>query len=142
MFSSVLLPIDLSSKDSWSKAAPVAIKMAKDAGGQLHVLTVVPDFGASIVGAYFEEGFAEQAMHDAGEQLKAWLADSVPDDVDVHPHVVHGRVYDQIIQSAEKLGCDVIVMGSHRPADYLLGPNAGRVVSHARQSVFVIRPDV
>ncbi len=35
----------------------------------------------------------------------------------------------------------MIVMASHRPemSDYLLGPNAARVVRHARRSVSVIR---
>jgi hypothetical protein len=49
--------------------------------------------------------------------------------------VLHGRVYDQIIAAADKLGVsDAIVMGSHRPelSDYLLGPNAARVVRHAQ----------
>jgi nucleotide-binding universal stress UspA family protein len=32
-------------------------------------------------------------------------------------------------------------MGSHRPelSDYLLGPNAGKVVRHAKCSVMVVR---
>ena len=45
------------------------------------------------------------------------------------------------MKAADKLKCDLIVMASHRPElkDYLLGPNAARVVRHARQSVFVVR---
>ncbi len=143
MFKSVLLPIDLSSQESWSKAAPVAIKMARDNACPLHVVTVVPDFGASMVGIYFEEGFEKRAMHEMGERVNAWVGEQVPTGIEVHAHVTHGRVYDQIIAAADKLNCDVIVIGSHRPdfKDYLLGPNAARVVRHARQSVFVIRPD-
>jgi nucleotide-binding universal stress UspA family protein len=65
----------------------------------------------------------------------------VPQGIEVHPHVLHGRVYDEIIVAANRLGTDVIVIGSHRPelSDYLLGPNAARVVRHAKQSVFVVR---
>ena len=65
-----------------------------------------------------------------------WLVD-VPD-----PTIGHtGRVYDQIITAANKLGVDAIVMASHTPelSDYLLGPNSARVVRHAKQSVFVVR---
>lgn len=144
MFKSVLLPIDLSSKESWSKAAPAAIKMARDNDIPLHVVTVVPDFGISMVGTYFEDGFEKRALHDAGEHVNEWIGDNVPTGIDVHGHVLHGRVYDQIITAADNLGCDVIVMGSHQPqiTDYLLGPNAASVVRHAKQSVFVIRPDV
>ena len=144
MFTSILLPIDLSSPDSWSRAAPVAIKMAGDAGIPLHVVTVLPDFGTSMVGSYFQDGYEKKALHDVGEKLTEWVAANVPDSVDVKPHVLHGRVYDQIIEAANRVGADVIVMGSHHPelSDYLLGPNAARVVRHARQSVFVIRPEV
>jgi nucleotide-binding universal stress UspA family protein len=55
--------------------------------------------------------------------------------------VATGTIYDQIIQSADTFGCDAIVIGAHRPElkDYLVGPNAARVVRHATQSVFVIR---
>jgi nucleotide-binding universal stress UspA family protein len=58
----------------------------------------------------------------------------VPDHIEVHPHVLHGKIYDEILRAADKLGVDVIVMGSHRPElkDYLLGPNAARVMRHAR----------
>ena len=44
-------------------------------------------------------------------------------------------------RAANRLGCDLIVVGAHRPelGDYLLGPNAARIVRHADQSVFVVR---
>ncbi|MEM1428230.1 MAG: universal stress protein [Pseudomonadota bacterium] len=143
MFKAILLPIDLSSEASWRKAAPIAVKMAKEDGIPLHVVTVMPDFGMSVVGTYFAEDYEEKALHAMGEQLSDWVTANVPSDVDVHPHVLHGTVYDQIIVAAEKLGTDAIVMGSHRPElkDYLLGPNAARVVRHAPQSVFVVRGD-
>jgi nucleotide-binding universal stress UspA family protein len=97
----------------------------------------------SVVGTYFAADFEEQAMHKVGEALSVWVGDNVPDGTEVHPHVTHGRVYDQIISAADRLNVNVIVMGSHRPelTDYLLGPNAARVVRHAKQSVFVVRGD-
>ncbi len=143
MFKTVLLPIDLSAPASWSKALPAALRLCDAEGGQLHVLTVVPDFGLSVVGSFFESGFEEKAMHRVGEAMTAWVAEHVPEDIEVHPHVMHGRVYDQIIAAADRLQVDAIVMASHTPelSDYLLGPNAARVVRHARQSVFVVREE-
>jgi len=142
MFKTILLPIDLSTSESWERALPAALSLARDAAA-LHVMTVVPDFGMSVVASYFEEGFEKKALHQVGEDLTAWVAANVPGDVEVHPHVAHGRVYEEIIRAADRLGADAIVMGSHRPelSDYLLGPNAARVVRHARQSVFVVRGD-
>lgn len=141
MFSTILLPIDLSAEPSWVKALPAALRLCEPEGGVLHVATVVPDFGMSVVGSYFDKGFEERALHEVGERLSAWVDKHVPDGVEVHPHVLHGRVYDQIIAAADRLGVDAIVMASHTPelSDYLLGPNAARVVRHARQSVFVVR---
>lgn len=141
MFKSILLPIDLSDQATWTKALPAAVTLAQHQDAVLHIATVVPDFGMSVVGSFFPEGFEEKAMHEVGEQLTAFINAHVPEGIEVHPHVLHGRVYDQIIEAADRAGADVIVMGSHRPElkDYLLGPNAARVVRHATQSVFVVR---
>ncbi|MCM2561307.1 universal stress protein [Lutimaribacter sp. EGI FJ00015] len=140
MYEKILLPVDLSAEQSWARALPSALQL----GGPnivLHVMTVLPDFGMSMVGSYFDKGFEKKALHDVGEALSDWVNKNVPDEVDVHPHVTHGRIYDQIIAAADKLKVDAIVIGAHTPelADYLLGPNAARVVRHARQSVFVVR---
>ena len=53
------------------------------------------------------------------------------------PHAV----YQVILETAAKIGADLIVMASHRPKpmDYLLGPNAAKVVRHAKTSVLVVR---
>jgi nucleotide-binding universal stress UspA family protein len=141
MFKTILLPIDLSAQASWAKALPAALRLCQPEGGVLHVATVVPDFGMSVVGSYFDSGFEKKALHEIGEKMAAWVSENVPGDLEVHPHVLHGRVYDEIINAADRLEVDAIVMASHTPelSDYLLGPNAARVVRHAKQSVFVVR---
>ena len=143
MFKTILLPIDLSAANSWERALPAALTLCKSGNVVLHVLTVIPDFGMSVVGSFFEADFEEKALHKVGEDLSDWVTEHVPASIEVHPHVMHGRVYDQIITAADKLNVDAIVMGSHTPelSDYLLGPNAARVVRHARQSVFVVRAE-
>jgi nucleotide-binding universal stress UspA family protein len=52
-----------------------------------------------------------------------------------------GGTYQEILAHAEKIGAELIVIGSHKPnvADYLLGSTAARVVRHARCSVYVVR---
>lgn len=143
MFKTVLLPVDLSAEASWNKALPAALRLSQPEDPVLHVLTVMPDFGMSVVSGYFDKDFEEKALHEVGEKLTEWVRDNVPEGVQVHPHVMHGRVYDQIITAANRLEVDAIVMASHTPelSDYLLGPNAARVVRHATQSVFVVRGD-
>jgi nucleotide-binding universal stress UspA family protein len=141
MVKSILLPIDLSDEKSWTKALSVALEQVRLHGAALHVVSVLPDFGMSVVGGYFKPDFERQALKDFGKALTNWVESHVPDDVDVHPHVLHGSIYDEILRAAENVKADLIVIGSHRPKfkDYLLGPNAARVVRHARQSVYVVR---
>ena len=137
--STILFPIDLAAPATWEVALPRALDLSQ--GGTLHVITVIPNFGMSMVGGYFDEGFIKRAMHEVGEDLSKWVNANVPDGHDVHPHVTHGRIYDEIIRTASDLDVDTIVMGAPKPgvSEYLLGPNAARVVRHAPQSVFIIR---
>lgn len=52
-----------------------------------------------------------------------------------------GAIYREILAQAKADKSDLIIIGCHKPdlADYLLGPNAARVVRHASCSVFVVR---
>ena len=52
-----------------------------------------------------------------------------------------GTIYSEILKVAEDCSADLIIMASHRPElkDYMLGPNASRVVRHANCSVLVVR---
>ena len=141
MFKSILLPIDLASEASWKKPLGLAAELTRDGGGVLHVMSVLPDFGMSVVGSYFDKDFEGAAMKDMTGQIKSWVSRNVPEGVRAEAHVAHGSIYDEIMRLADKLGCDAIVLAAHRPElrDYLLGPNAARVVRHAKQSVLVVR---
>lgn len=141
MYKKILLPIDLAQASSWENAAPVAITLAKAGGGELHVMTVIPDLGMSLVGTYMPADAEAKAVEAAKAQLKEFLDAQAPDGITVKGHVAKGTIYQEIIKAADTLGCDLIVLASHRPElkDYLLGPNAARVVRHAPQSVHVVR---
>lgn len=141
MYKNILIPIDLGEPSSWDKALPTAVHMAQDFGAKLHVLTVVPDFGSSWVGSFFPQGFEEKAIEEVKKQLKTFVAEHVPEGVQVQRVIANGTVYDEILRLSEEVKADLIVMASHRPKleDYLLGPNAARVVRHGKCSVFVVR---
>lgn len=141
MYRTILLPIDLGEEASWAKALPTAVASAKAYGAELWIMTVVPDFGMSIVAQQFPSDFEEKALQDAQESLTQFVDQNVPDDTSAHRLVGHGSIYGEILAAADRIKADLIIMGSHRPAlqDYLLGPNAARVVRHAKQSVMVVR---
>lgn len=141
MYSDILWPVDLGHESSWIKALPIAVTYAKTFGATLHVMTVIPDFGMSIVGSFFPKGFEKKALQEAQTQLTKFCDDKIPSDVPVQHIIGHGTVYEEILRVAEEINCDLILMASHRPElkDYLLGPNAARVVRHADCSVQVVR---
>lgn len=141
MYKEVLLAIDLNDVESQRKAVETAIDLARAFGPRLHVQTVVPSFGMSMVAAYFPQGFEEKALESANQALHDFVKQNFPEDVTVQHIVSQGTIYQEILDCAEQIGADLIVMASHRPElqDYLIGPNAARVVRHANCSVLVVR---
>lgn len=141
MFKDILLPIDLGDVDSSRKAVSTAIELSRTGGARLHLLCVVPGYSMSIVSQYFPEGFEEKSPTEAAQQLDGFIAKNIPSEIVSRAVVANGTVYEEILKAAKETKCDFIVMASHRPElkDYLLGPNAARVVRHANCSVLVIR---
>jgi nucleotide-binding universal stress UspA family protein len=141
MYKDILVPVDLDDENSWKASLSRAVEFAQAFGSRLHVLTVVPDFGATMVAQYFPQDYEQKIVQEARQRLHTFTKDHVPDGVEVQHLVGHGRVYDEILRMADEADCDLICMASHRPElrDYLLGPNAARVVRHATRSVLVVR---
>lgn len=141
MFKRILVPVDVDHEGSWSRPLPIAEQLAADYGAELHVVTVVPAMGMSIVGSFFPPDFEQKALAQASANLDGIVTKVAKNAAGVQRHVAHGTIYEEILAVADKLGCDLIVMLSHRPElkDYLLGPNAARVMRHAKQSVFIVR---
>ena len=141
MFKHILLAVDLQQADSWDKALPAGVEYANAFGSTLHVMTVVPNFGSSIVSSFFPKDHEEKVMQSATNALKAFVMEHIPSKIKVQHIVGHGNAYEEILRVADEINCDVIIMGAHRPRreDYLLGPNAARVMRHAKCSVLVVR---
>jgi nucleotide-binding universal stress UspA family protein len=140
MYKTILLPIDHAQESSWKKALPVAVSLSETYGAALHLVSVIPDFSHGMVRQYFPEDYEEKLTEGAHANMQAFIAEHLSGQ-EVTSHIVHGPIYQRIIETAENTGADLIVMGSHRPelADYLIGPNAARVVRHTACSVMVVR---
>ncbi len=141
MVNRILLTLDLGDPDSVGRVLPVAEDLSEKFDAELHVLAVVPTYTMPIVGSFFPSDYEAKALDAARSGLEEVLTGAARHPRTIKGHVAHGTIYEEIIRTADELACDLIVMESHRPAlkDYLLGPNAARVVRHARQSVFVHR---
>lgn len=141
MFRSILLAVDINDAASAHRVTEAGVRLARDHGANLHIINVIPDFGMAIVGAYFSADQTKKMVEDERKRMEKWAAEEMPAGVSYDLTVLKGHIYDNILKTADRIGADVIVLGSHKPEfeDYLLGPNAARVVRHAKQSVFVIR---
>ena len=141
MYKEILLAVDLNDIESQRKAIETAIALARAFGARVHVHTVLPDFGMPIVASYFPKGFESKALETAKQTLHDFVKETFPEDLGVLQILGQGGIYQEILSGAKQIGADLIVMASHRPGyeDYLIGPNASRVMRHAKCSVMVVR---
>lgn len=141
--SNVLCAIDINRPAEETNVLKTAQKMAALDGAHLDVITVVPDFGATVVGAYFQDHDVKSAKDGAATVLHDFCAEVLGAEANASVrHVVAlGSVYEEVLKTAKLSNADLIVIGAHRPdfKDYLLGPNAARVVRHSECSVYVVR---
>lgn len=140
---SVLCAVDISNENRDAGVLRAAARLAALDDAQLDVITVVPDFGMSVVGNFFEGHHHEKVVAEARRRLGDLVTSAVGAEADakVRHLVATGNAYEEILRAARAAGTDLIVIGAHKPdfADYLLGPNAARVVRHSKCSVFVVR---
>ncbi len=149
MATKTLVPIDLSDMETSGKVLAAGIDHARHAKSNLVAMAVVPnlitgiDFRYAIRGEMggSEEYDLKAIVQDTLDRLNEVVAEHMPKGMKAESIVRHGSVYEQILQVAEEIEADQIVMGAHRPglSDYLIGPNTARVVRHAKCSVNVVR---
>ena len=142
MYKNILLPVDLNQEESWRKALPVALANCKAFNAKLHVLTVIPDLHMPMIASHFPENFMQQLIQKMETGVTQFVKDHVPKDVkSAHALVSGGKIYQMIIDYADKNKVDLIVMEAYHPdlKDFLLGSNAEKVARHAKQSVLVVR---
>jgi nucleotide-binding universal stress UspA family protein len=140
MFKTILVPVDIDDVETARPALDRAVALADAAGGTIRLIYVRSLVPMSYM-EFVPPDFDTAQQEDATRRLAA-LAEGVrlPKER-VSSVVTLGGVYHDVLQEAETIGADLIVVGSHRPtmATYLLGSNAASIVRHAKCSVLVIR---
>jgi len=139
----VLCAVDISNETRDAGVLQQAARLAALDEAQLDVITVVPDYGMSVVASFFEREHHDKAVEEARRRLNELVITALgPSANENVRHVVAtGIAYEEILKAAKTTGAGLIVIGAHRPdfKDYLLGPNASRVVRHSDCSVHVVR---
>ncbi len=141
MYKRILVGIDIGDDAIGQKALPSALDLCRIYGSELHVMAVVPELPTGIIDMYLSEDTGQKLADAAEQNLKLFTDEHVPEDIRLYRHVVTGTAYVKILEKATEIEADLIVIGSHRPGmgDFLIGPNAARVVRHAVASVLVVR---
>ena len=140
MFKTILLPIDISEDGADYPAVPVAVEYSKAFQSKVILLTVLPDYEMSFASHVFDSGVVQKIITDTKKKLEQFIQKNLKS-IPAEAHVLQGTVYECIIEKAKKNKADLIIMSANRPElkDYLLGPNAARVVRHSDCSVLVVR---
>jgi nucleotide-binding universal stress UspA family protein len=136
----ILVPIDLEHGEHVDQVLRIAADLAAGDAAEVELLTVI-DAAPVVVSQFLPESYETMVSKKAEEGLAALVAGMGAAADRVSTAVRFGGTYQEILAHAEKIGADLIVIGSHKPnvADYLLGTAAARVVRHARCSVYVVR---
>ena len=138
MFNKILLTLDLNTPASWEKAMPQAIELARASGGELHIMSVVPDLGTPLVEGFFPLDFEKRAIAAAAKALDKIVTDGIT----VRQHLAFGKIHKKVLKTIEEIGCDIVVMASPKPdrvREFLVGSNADRIVRRSPVFVLVVR---
>ncbi|MBB1463376.1 universal stress protein [Vibrio sp. SG41-7] len=143
MYKQILVPVDLNDKGFSDKAVELAVWHAKHSNAEIHILNVLPGIHMSMVASYFPKDAANQMKLDVKNQLKEFADKYIDDEVVYKVHVAEGKTYTTILDYAEKLGADLIVMPSHKRSKIdkvVLGSVASKVLQNSPINVLVIKP--
>jgi len=143
MFKQILVPIDLSDLELAKPAIANAAAMAKQSGGALRLINVLP-LTPVMLAEYVPPDFEAQQRRTAEDALTIIVEEIGLDPSRVSSTVRQGGVHQEILDEAAVFKADLIVMSSHRLQKpglrtYFLGSNAGHVVRYAKCSVLVVR---
>ncbi len=136
MYKNILVPVDMGHEETGLRIIEKA-KSLLDAGGKitlLHVMDEVPSYART----YLTPETIDKNLREVEGELNAMATLSGGN---MGIRVKFGRPSPVILDEAEGLGADLIILASHRPnvSDYLLGSTASRVTRHAQCSVLIDR---
>lgn len=140
MYKKILVPVDLTEPEFAKPAVDAAVELARASGGIVRIVNVLP-MTPVMLAEYVPADFDSQQRKSSEEAIAKLAQESGLDSTRLSTVVRQGGIYHEVLDEAETMQTDLIVMVSHRPAlkTYFLGSNAGHVVRYATCSVLVVR---
>jgi nucleotide-binding universal stress UspA family protein len=143
MYKHILVPIDLTDLDLAKPAIASAVSMAEQSSGTIRLVNVLP-LTPVMLAEYVPPDFEAQQRKASEDALAIITREIALDASRLSSTVRQGGIHQEILEEANTIHADLIVMSSHRPhkpgiRTYFLGSNAGHVVRYAKCSVLVVR---
>jgi len=140
MYRRILVPIDLADVELAKPAIATALTMAKEGNGAIRLVNVLP-VTPVMLAEYVPPDFETQQRAAAEEAMAIVAGETGLPPERIATIVRQGNVDREILDEANAMKADLIVMSSHRTGlrTYFLGSNAGHVVRYAACSVLVVR---
>ena len=137
MYRHIMVPVDLHMETIVEKALTVATDLAKFYKADI---TLVSMTGSVITDAPHTPASAMAALTDLASSLSESSGMEVKSHNLFSPDVP-AEVDSGLKAAIDAVGADLVVVGSHIPRliDYVFSSHAGRLASHAKVSVFVVR---
>jgi nucleotide-binding universal stress UspA family protein len=143
MYKNILVPIDLADPELAKPAVATALMMIGQSEGTIRLVNVLP-LTPVMLAEYVPPDFELQQRKAAEDALAIVVEETGLASARASSTVRQGGIYQEILEEANSIHADLIVMSSHRPQKhavrtYFLGSNAGHVVRYAKCSVLVVR---
>lgn len=140
MFRRILVPIDLADPELAKPAIASALMLAREANAAVRLVNVLPVTPVTLA-EYVPPDFEAQQRAAAEEAIVIVARETGLGADRISTIVRQGNIDREILDEAEAMKADLIVMSSHRTGlrTYFLGSNAGHVVRYAARSVLVVR---
>lgn len=148
MYKNILLPTDGSELSR--EAAAACVQFARDAGGRITALHVIPSVRPDLLEAWMhDDPHYERRRRALFEKFAAGYLDFVSrlaGQAGVQCSAVRAegeQAWRVIVRKAEELHCDLVFMASHGwggPGPELLGSETLKVLLHCRVPVLVFKP--
>lgn len=133
----ILVPTDFS--DVAGHALDHAISVAKTFDNEIAVVHVVEE---NVLGNIFtKSSYADMVKESIQNKLNGIALKIESTGIKAYTHIRSGRIYKAIVEAADELGCDSIIMGTHGASgiEKIIGSNAARVINYADVPVIVIK---
>jgi nucleotide-binding universal stress UspA family protein len=132
-----MVPIDLAHKDNQKRALQCGADIAKLYGAQVVYVGVTAETPGSL--GHNPSEYNDKLMAFAAAEGESYGIDATSK-MEIS-HDPTSDLDDTLLRAIDDTGADLVVMASHIPGltDYIWPSNGGKVASHAKISVMVVR---